>query len=66
MQPPLPELGHAFLVALEPGLDRSRLSGLFYAIKTCPGVAVVVDMAAISRETLDVFLLPDAYKTQKR
>ena len=59
---PLPELGRALFVKLEPGLDRSRRDGIFSAIKLLPGVAVVSDLSTTSRELVDVFLLPDSYK----
>jgi len=59
---PLPELGRAYLVMVEPGFDRSRLIGMQCNIMALPGVIEVVDVAAISRETLDLLLLPDEYK----
>ena len=58
----LPELGRAYLVELEPGLDRSRLVGISCNIMLLPGVVAVVDMGAVSRETVDQFLLPDDQK----
>ena len=63
---PLPQLGRALLVQLEPGLDVWRRTGIWAAIRFIPGVTTVVDMAAISRETLDVFLLPDDQKVKTR
>lgn len=63
---PLPELGRTLLVQLDPSLDRSRRVGLWCAIKSCPGVVSITDMAAISRETLDLLLLPDEYKILPR
>jgi hypothetical protein len=48
------------LVATDTELDRSRREGIFSAIKLIPGVAMVADMAIISRDTLDEILLPKA------
>jgi hypothetical protein len=56
------ELGRALFVQLEPGLDRSRREGIFSAIKLLPGVGVVSDLSTMSRELVDMFLLPDGQK----
>ena len=49
-------LREAMVVVLEPGLDRSRWTGLFLNIRDLPGVASVTDLGGITRETLDVLL----------
>ena len=64
-QPLLPELGVALLVRLQLGLDRSRRAGIFAAVKDVPGVDVVVDLATVSHETLEVLLLPDEFKVRQ-
>ena len=49
-------LREAMVVVLEPGLDRSRWTGLMLNIRDLPGVASVTDLGGITRETLDVLL----------
>jgi len=47
----------ALVVLLEPGLDASRVNGIFYRIKQTPGVVGVVNLSFVDRETLDRMLL---------
>jgi hypothetical protein len=54
------------VVRLEEGLDRSRVMGIWYAIRLIPGVHSVVDLEAISRETLDSLLRPSEPKHEAR
>ena len=57
--------GRALIVGLEPGLDHSRVVGIFSNINQVPGVKFVADVSIISRETLDLLLLSPA-ETVKR
>lgn len=52
-------IGRVLMVQMEPGLHHSRHTGIFLNIKSIPGVKVVTDMSVLSRETLDMFLLPE-------
>jgi hypothetical protein len=54
--PSVYHLREAMVVVLEPGLDRSRWTGLMLNIRDLPGVASVTDLGGITRETLDVLL----------
>jgi hypothetical protein len=44
------------LVEIEPGLDRSRHTGIWCAVRLIPGVRSLTDMGAISPETLTAML----------
>jgi len=55
-RPSVYHLREAMVVVLEPGLDRSRWTGLMLNIRDLPGVASVTDLGGITRETLDVLL----------
>lgn len=51
------DLGQCYLVKLEPGLNASRLVGIFHNVRLLPGVQSVTDLAAITAETLQAVLL---------
>jgi hypothetical protein len=44
------------LVEIEPGLDRSRHTGIWCAVRLIPGVRSLTDISAISAETLNAIL----------
>jgi hypothetical protein len=58
--------GMRLLVRLDEDLDRSRLVGIWYAIRLIPGVQSIARLDAISRETLDVLLRPSEPKHEAR
>lgn len=48
------------MVVLDPGLDHSRITGLFHAVMLLPGVLSVTDMSMITQETVNaILMLPD-------
>ncbi len=44
------------LVEIDAALDRSRRVGIWCAVKQIPGVAMLCDLEAVSRETLETIL----------
>ena len=55
----------ALVVTLDCDLHPSRVTGLFAAIRLLPGVEVVANLDAISRETLDQLLMQPEPAVQK-